>query len=124
MNHELDIFDLQAQLCQSLGNALRLRIIHTLKEGAKSVNEIATLVEASQPTASRHLSILRSTGLLTAHRKGIEIYYEITNPKVVEVCEMMRGILAERELKQLDLLHCIQSQKEVIYVTKKYAKKT
>ncbi len=108
MNHELDVFNLQAQLCQSLGNAIRLRIIHALKESPKSVNGISAEVGISQPAVSRHLSVLRSTGLLTAHRKAQEVFYEITNPKIVEVCEMMRCILAEREAQQLDLLHRIQ----------------
>jgi DNA-binding transcriptional ArsR family regulator len=108
MNHELAIFEMQAQLCQSLGHTIRLRIIHTLKEGPKSVNEIATIVESSQPTVSRHLSVLRSTDILTAHRKGAEVFYEITNPRLVEICEMMRGLLATREMKKLDLLHSMQ----------------
>jgi DNA-binding transcriptional ArsR family regulator len=108
MNHELLIFEMQSQLCQSLGHAIRLRIIHTLKDGPKSVNEIAAIVGASQPTVSRHLSVLRSTGLLIAQRKGPEVYYAITNPKVVEVCEMMRSILAERESLQLDLLQSMK----------------
>ncbi len=109
MNHELDIFDLQAQLCQSLSNAVRLRIIHALKETPKSVNEISAEVGISQPSVSRHLAVLRSTGLLTAHRKAQEVIYEITNPKVVEVCEMMRCILAEREAQHRDLLNRMQS---------------
>ena len=46
MNHELAIFEMQAQLCQSLGHTIRLRIIHALKEGPKSVNEIATVAKA------------------------------------------------------------------------------
>lgn len=95
---------MQAHLCQSLGNALRLRIIHTLKEGPKSVKEIAARVDCSQSTASRHLSILRSTGLLRSARKGSEVHYELTNPRIVEVCEMMRAILAERESWQITLL--------------------
>jgi ArsR family transcriptional regulator len=108
MNEELMVFEMQAQLCQSLGHTLRLRIIHALKEGPKSVNEIAAAVSASQPTISRHLAILRSTGLLTTQRMGIEIYYQITNPKVVEICEMMRSLLAERGTQQLELLNRLQ----------------
>jgi DNA-binding transcriptional ArsR family regulator len=111
MAHELQIFEMQAQLCQSLGNSIRLRIIHTLKDGPKSVNELAAVVDASQPTVSRHLSVLRSTGILTAQRKGAEVFYEITNPKVVEVCDMMRSILAERESLQLDLLKSMKKSR-------------
>ena len=109
MEHAIDIFDMQAQLCHSLSSPVRLRIIHCLKEAPKSVNEISALVGESQPTVSRHLAILRSAGLLTARRKAQEVFYEITNPKVVEVCEMMRSILAAREAGQLDLLQRIQS---------------
>ena len=108
MEHELDIFDMQAQLCQSLSNAVRLKIIHTLKNAPKSVNDISAELGVSQPTISRHLAVLRTAGLLTARRKAQEVFYEITNPKVVEVCEMMRHILTEREAQQLDLLHRIQ----------------
>jgi DNA-binding transcriptional ArsR family regulator len=111
MAHELQIFEMQAQLCQSLGNSIRLRIIHTLKDVPKSVNELAAVVDASQPTVSRHLSVLRSTGILTAQRKGAEVFYEITNPKVVEVCDMMRSILAERESLQLDLLKSMKKSR-------------
>jgi len=110
MKHEFNIFDMQAQLCHSLGNAVRLRIIHELKEAPKSVNEISALVGESQPTVSRHLAVLRTAGLLTGRRKGQEVFYELTNPKVVEVCEMMRGILADREAWQLDLLQRIQNE--------------
>ena len=108
MPHETDVFDMQAQLCQSLSNPVRLRIIHTLKDAPKSVNEISAELGASQPTISRHVSVLRSVGLLTAHRRAQEVYYEITNPKIVEVCDLMRGILTEREAQQLNLLHRIQ----------------
>ncbi|MCB9134543.1 MAG: winged helix-turn-helix transcriptional regulator [Anaerolineales bacterium] len=121
MNKELYLWDLQAELCQSLGNPIRLRIIHSLKESPKSVGEISTEVELAQPKVSRHLSVLRENGVLTANRKGQEVFYEIANQKVVEVCEMMRSILAEREAQRLDLLSYFQSEEpsqlveEVLY---------
>lgn len=115
----MTVFDMQAQLCQSLSHAIRLRIIHTLKEGPKSVNEIAAALDNTQPTISRHLSILRSTGLLTTERKGTEIYYAITNPKVVEICEMMRSILSERGIQQLELLQRLQDLAEGTNVKRK-----
>ena len=108
MNQDPLFFEMQAQFCQSLSNATRLQIIDILQEGPKPVNEIAATVGAPQPTVSRHLSVLRSGGLLTSERRGTEVYYEITNPKVVKVCEMMRSILAEREILQLDLLQSIE----------------
>lgn len=112
MNNELYIWDLQAELCQSLGNPIRLRIIHSLKETPKSVSEISAEVDLAQPKVSRHLSILRENGVLMANRKGQEVFYEIANQKVVEVCEMMRSILAEREAQRLDFLSCFQCEEQ------------
>jgi DNA-binding transcriptional ArsR family regulator len=110
MDQEFAVFEMQAQLCQVLGNTIRLRIVSALKGGPQCVNElVAILKTVPQPTVSRHLAVLRSAGVLLAHRQGMETIYEIANPKIVGVCEMMRSILAERESQQLEILHSIQS---------------
>jgi DNA-binding transcriptional ArsR family regulator len=102
------IFDLQAKLCQTLGQSVRLRIINLLKSGPQCVTSIAEKIEVPQPTVSRHLTVLRSAGILTRQRKGQEVFYEITSPKIVEVCEMMRAILAEQESYHLEILNILQ----------------
>lgn len=110
MEHDFIVFEMQAQLCQVLGNVVRLRIVHALKEGPKCVNAlVADLKNIPQPTVSRHLAVLRSAGVLTTHRMGLEVIYEIANPKIVGVCEMMRTILAERESRQIEILRRMQA---------------
>ncbi len=118
MEQDIIIFDMQAQLCKVLGNPVRLRIVNSLKEGPKCVNEIVTaLNNISQPTVSRHLSVLRSVGILSTHRQGMEVIYEITNHKIVGVCEVMRTILTERESHYLELFQRINGEKDLIHDT-------
>lgn len=105
MSENLIIFDLQAKLCQTLGQPVRLRIINLLKDGPQCVTSIAEKIEVPQPTVSRHLAVLRSAGVLVRQRKGQEVFYEITSPKIVEVCEMMRVILAEQESHHLEIFN-------------------
>lgn len=108
MDHDLLVFDMQAQLCQALGHSVRLRIVHALKEGSMCVNAlVAILKDIPQPTISRHLAVLRSAGVLSTERQGMEVIYQIANPKIVGVCEMMRNILAERELHQLYIMQSL-----------------
>jgi DNA-binding transcriptional ArsR family regulator len=104
MSNNLIIFDLQAKLCQSLGQSVRLKIINLLKSGPQCVTSIAENIDVPQPTVSRHLTILRSAGVLTWQRKGAEVFYEITSPKIAEFCEMMWRILTEQELHHLKIL--------------------
>lgn len=109
MEQDFIVFEMQAELCQVLGHTVRLRIVHALKEGPLCVNALVTeLHNVPQPTVSRHLAVLRSAGILSTHRQGMETIYEIANPKIVGVCEMMRTILVDRESQQLDILQRIQ----------------
>ena len=101
--NENKIFDLQAKFCQTLGNSVRLSIIHLLKDGPQCVTSIAELTEIPQPTISRHLNVLRSAGIVTRERKGMEVYYEIAIPTIVEVCDLMREVLVEQEMFQVEL---------------------
>ncbi len=107
MNENFVVFELQAKLCQVLAHPLRLRIINTLKDGIKPVNEIVSIVDEAQSTVSRHLGVLRSAGVLETHRKGTEIFYEITSPKIVDVCELMRTVLVEREMHRAEIFNLI-----------------
>jgi ArsR family transcriptional regulator, virulence genes transcriptional regulator len=102
------IFDLQAKLCQTLGQSVRLKIINLLKNGPQCVTSIAEKIEVPQPTVSRHLTVLRSAGVLTRQRKGAEVFYEITSPKIVEVCEMMREILVDQESHHLEIFNILK----------------
>lgn len=108
MNENLVVFELQSQMCRALGHPLRLRIINMLKDGdRKPVNEIVSILGETQPTVSRHLAALRSTGILETHRKGLEVFYEITSPKVVEVCDLMRMVLLEQETQRAEMFNLI-----------------
>ncbi len=97
-------FELQADLCLALANATRLRIIQLLKDGPRRVCEIARQLEVNQPTTSRHLTVLRNAGILEVHRQGADVLYQISNPKILEVCDLMRGLLAKRESRKSEML--------------------
>lgn len=120
MEQEFVFFEMQAQLCQVLGHTIRLRIVQELKDGPKCVNRlVAALKNLPQATVSRHLAVLRSAGVLMTHRNGMEVIYEIANPKIVEVCAMMRSILIERESLQSEIWQRIQAGAGENHVTGK-----
>lgn len=83
---------------------MRLQIVHLLNEGPKRVNTIAEELGLSQATISRHLAVLRNVGILSAQRQGTDMIYQIVNPKITEICEAMRSVLAEREALRSEIL--------------------
>lgn len=105
VSHE-KIFEIQAELCKAMGNALRMEIVHLLRNGPQNVNDIATAVEQHQATVSRNLTILRNAGIVNTERDGNNILYQIANPKLVDVCDLMREVLIDQidqRSKLLDL---------------------
>jgi DNA-binding transcriptional ArsR family regulator len=69
---------LLAQMFRILGDPTRLSILVELKKGELNVTNICRRLSVSQPTVSRHLSILRMGGLVHNRRSGKEIYYSLS----------------------------------------------
>lgn len=90
-----EVFKLQADVCKTLANAKRLEIIYILKDGEKSAGEIVSAMGISKANVSQHLSVLRGLGVLISRREGVNIYYVIANPKIIEACTLMREVMLE-----------------------------
>ncbi len=84
-----DVFELQAEICKVLANPKRIRIIHVLKDGDKSVTEICKALGISQSNTSQHLRLMKSKGVLKSRRDGREIFYSIAVPELSLACEFV-----------------------------------
>lgn len=69
-------------LFSALSNPIRLRCLMLLQlQGELCVCELTHALGLSQPMISRHLALLRSSGLVSDRRVGQWIYYQI-NPQL------------------------------------------
>lgn len=55
----------------------RLRILHLLRDGELCVGDLVTILDLPQPTVSRHLGYLRRSGLVSARKQGLWIFYQL-----------------------------------------------
>jgi len=63
-----------------IAEATRRDILVSLREGDKAVGELVQELEASQPTISKHLKVLREADLVSMRAQGQKRYYAL-NPK-------------------------------------------
>ena len=95
-NQELtEIFRRQAELCKSLADPKRLMILNGLKDGPKSVSELAEIAGLKQSNASQHIGVLRRAGVIRPQRDGNTVYYSLVTPKIATACDMVRQVIAE-----------------------------
>ena len=79
-----------------MGNPLRMEIVHLLRSGSLNVNDIASAIDQHQATVSRNLAVLRNAGIVVTRRDGNNVLYQVANPKLVAVCDLMREVLLEQ----------------------------
>ncbi len=102
------IFEMQAEMCKTMGNAVRLKIVHALRPGPLRVSEIVQATGLAQAKVSQHLSVLRAVGIVTTERVGKDVICRIANPKVTRVCDLMREVLVEQATQRSDIVQAIQ----------------
>ena len=101
--YSMEIFEMQAAICKTLSQPRRLMIIHELREGGKSVGQLAETLEMSQPNVSQHLAVLKKQGVVDARRDGTSIIYTLSSPRIGQACDLVRGLLAEQLAKDTEL---------------------
>lgn len=103
-NGELtEVFRRQAELCKSLADAKRLMILNGLKDGPKSVSELAEIAGLKQSNASQHIGVLRRAGVIRPERQGNTVYYSLVTPKIAAACDLVRQVIAE-EIQRTEAL--------------------
>jgi ArsR family transcriptional regulator, virulence genes transcriptional regulator len=90
------IYEMQAEVCKTLTNPKRIEILNTLQNEEKTVTELVNALGVSKANVSQHLAVMRHKGILATRRVGVNIYYRVANPKVIEACSLMKEVLFEQ----------------------------
>ena len=88
-NHLTDseeVFEKAADIFRVMSAPMRLRIISALCNGEKNVGDLLAEIDTTQPNMSQHLNTLYQAGGVGKRREGVQIYYRITNDRVVTLC--------------------------------------
>lgn len=93
---KIEVFRLQAEFCKSLSEPKRLRIIHELRNGERSVSELAESLGMKQSNTSQHLAVLRKAGIVVPRREYSTVYYNLVSPRIAEACDLVREVIAQQ----------------------------
>lgn len=90
------IFEIHTNILKSLSHPKRLEIIHLLRDQSLTVSEIQEMLDLPQANLSQHLHVLRENKIVATIKKGKQIFYRVTNPKILQACDLIREVLFER----------------------------
>ncbi len=107
---DLRIYELQAEISKTLAHPIRLAILHTLKDGEKTVNDLTEILGASQSNVSQHLAIMRQRQIVKTRKEGATVYYSLASLKISQACDMVREVLLEQLNQKQDLAQAYSAQ--------------
>ena len=84
--YDRELFKLKAELCKTFSDPTRLMIL----------NELRGVV-------SRHLAVLRNRGIVAARREGVNMFYHLSNSKIIEACDIVHEVLMEQVARNREL---------------------
>lgn len=76
-------YNAQAKVHKALAHPTRLFIVEELSRRERCVGELTEMIGVEMPTVSRHLSVLRSAGIVEDDKRGAQIFYRLKTPCVM-----------------------------------------
>jgi len=85
----------QARVLKALAHPTRLHFVERLAQGPLCVCDLAKGIRADLSTVSRHLSLLKTAGIVMDERRGTKIFYHLRTPCVLNFLECVSTVLRE-----------------------------
>jgi len=80
---------------KALSDETRREILKLLNKKDMSAGEISNHFNMSKPSISKHLDILRETGLISSEKKGQFVIYSVNTSVIQEVLGSFLGIFTK-----------------------------
>ena len=99
-----ELFELVAARFKAFGEPARLRILHALRDGDRTVGELAVATALGQANLSRHLQQLLALGLVSRAKRGLFAHYTLADRDVLKLCDVMCGRIEKETLARKAVL--------------------
>lgn len=86
----------RARVLKALAHPTRLWMVEQLLQGERCVCEFAAAVDADFSTVSRHLSVLKSAGIVADDKRGKQVYYRLLVPCILNFMDCVETVIMER----------------------------
>lgn len=105
---ENQIYETRAKILKAMAHPTRLFIIDKLKEKEHCVCELTELIGADMSTVSKHLSVMKSAGILATRKEKNTIYYRIICDCVTKYLECVDGVIVKNASIHNKLLRAVK----------------
>jgi ArsR family transcriptional regulator len=96
---------LKARVFYALSDPIRIEILEFIRDGEKCVCEVVPHLNLIQPLVSRHLKILKDSGLVAVRKEGNKRLYSVTFPEIYKIIDdltpELASVLSKKIMEQM-----------------------
>jgi DNA-binding transcriptional ArsR family regulator len=96
---DLNVFTITS----AIADPVRLSVMMYLIRGSASVTEMINHLDVSQSNLSNHLAVLKNAGLIKATPVGRQRLYELANPDVAQLIELLLNLQPSSPKKENEI---------------------
>jgi len=87
------LYDARARIIKALAHPTRLFLVDELSRGERCVCELTRMVGADMSTVSKHLSVLKASGIVEDEKRGSQVFYTLRCPCVLNFFTCVESVL-------------------------------
>ncbi len=91
---------LVARRFKVLSEPARLKLLIALEKNEQHVTALVRLTGLTQANVSKHLGILMEVGMVDRRKEGLNAFYFISDPQILDLCELMCAKLEQEFSKK------------------------
>ncbi|MDR3709265.1 MAG: metalloregulator ArsR/SmtB family transcription factor [Capsulimonadaceae bacterium] len=86
--------DLTEHVLKALAHRSRLLIVQTIGRGEACVTDLQQVVGSDMSTVSKHLTVLKSAGVVEDRKAGLQVFYRLRIPCIADFVHCIGSVMA------------------------------
>ena len=97
-------YEARSSILKAIAHSTRLFIVEQLSVKERCVCELQEMIEADISTVSRHLAVLKNAGIVQSEKRGVQVYYKLRCPCILEFLNCIETVIKDTAREQLELM--------------------
>jgi len=98
------LYEERANIIRAMAHPTRLFIVEELSKSKQCVRDLTEMVGADISTVSKHLSVLKNAGIISDEKKGLNVYYSLRVPCILNFFGCVESVIKSNAESHLELL--------------------
>jgi ArsR family transcriptional regulator len=99
----------KSEFFKALAHPIRIRILDSLRDGEKGVNELSEILKIEPANVSQQLAILRVRNIVVGRKAGNNVYYSVSDATVFRLLDDAKDIFNNHLVGVRDMLEQMET---------------